>query len=183
MFQQFKDRTNALDIFQDVSIFRAKPAPEFNNWLFLSLDPSHILAPRPRRYLFDSSLDRTGGNLSQYQRSFIELDPDGYGAMIEAVGYILPDAADVQPEVTSDLTNQMSFIRLVESFENGGHVKLPGWVLSGGTLRILTMLTALRHPTPPTVLFIEELENGLDPRALGFIVDKSNTPSSPEKRK
>lgn len=172
VFQQFKDRTDALDISPDVSIFRAKPAPDFGNWLFLNLDPTHISEPRPRRHLFDSSLDRTGGNLSQYLRSFIEIDPDGYGAMIEALGYILPYAADVQPEVTSDLINQMSFIRLVESFENGGHVKLPGWVLSGGTLRILTMLTALRHPTPPSVLFIEELENGLDPRALGFIVDE-----------
>jgi predicted ATPase len=172
MFQQYEDRTEALDIPPDASLFRVKPAPDLNKWLFLSLEPSRISAPQSRKHAPEAGLDRTGGNLAQYLRSFIEQDPDGYKAMIAALGYIIPYAVDVQPEETSDLINQMSFIRLVEDFENGGHVKLPGWVLSGGTLRILSILTALRHPQPPSVLFIEELENGLDPRALGFIVEE-----------
>jgi predicted ATPase len=45
-------------------------------------------------------------------------------------------------------------------------------VLSGGTLRILALLAALRHPKGPSVLFIEELENGLDPRAIGFVMEE-----------
>ncbi|OPZ45339.1 MAG: hypothetical protein BWY92_01992 [Firmicutes bacterium ADurb.BinA052] len=49
---------------------------------------------------------------------------------------------------------------------------LPGWVLSGGTLRLLALLAALRTPAGPSVLFIEELENGLDPRAIGFVVEE-----------
>lgn len=172
MFQVYNDKTEALDIPADASLFKVKPAPDLNKWLFLNLDPLNIAAPRPSRQNFNTALERTGGNLSQYLTSFIEQDREGYDAMIEALGYILPYTVDVQPEVTRDLINQMSFIRLVETFKDGGHVKLPGWVLSGGTLRILTILTALRHPSPPSVLFIEELENGLDPRALGFLVDE-----------
>jgi predicted ATPase len=39
-------------------------------------------------------------------------------------------------------------------------------------LRLLALLAALRHPEGPSVLFIEELENGLDPRAIGFVIDE-----------
>jgi predicted ATPase len=77
----------------------------------------------------------------------------------------------LEPEISRDLINQLAFFRMVEQFDHH-HVKLPSWVLSGGTLRLLAILAALRHPIPPPVLFIEELENGLDPRALGFLVEE-----------
>lgn len=154
------------------SIFSIKPHPAWHSWMFLNLDPTQIGAPRPRKHSFDYGLDRTGGNLAKYLQLFIDHDPDGFDAMIDAMRHILPYAADIESEVTKDLINELSFIRLVEEFEDGGHVKLPGWMLSGGTLRILTILAALRHPLPPSVLFIEELENGLDPRALGFLVEE-----------
>jgi len=153
-------------------IFNRTPHPTWDTWMFLNLDPTHIGAPHPKKHSFDNGLDRTGGNLAQYLKTFIELDPDGFDAMIDSLRYILPYAAGIESEVTKDLINQLSFIRLVEEFEDGGHVKLPGWVMSGGTLRILSILAALRHPNPPSVLFIEELENGLDPRALGFLVEE-----------
>jgi predicted ATPase len=34
------------------------------------------------------------------------------------------------------------------------------------------LLAVLRHPEPPSVIFIEELENGLDPRAIHLIVEE-----------
>ena len=45
-------------------------------------------------------------------------------------------------------------------------------MLSSGSLRLLALLAALRHPGGPSVIFIEELENGLDPRAIGFLIDE-----------
>lgn len=172
MFQQYGERTEELDIPHDASLFRVKPAPDLDKWMFLSLEPTAISKPTARKHFSETSLDRNGSNLAYYLRSFIEQDPEGYNAMIDTLAYIIPYATDLQPEETSDLINQTSFIRLVEAFENGENVKLPGWVLSGGTLRILSILTALRHPQPPSVLFIEELENGLDPRALGLLVEE-----------
>jgi len=176
IFQEYGGHTEALEIPAEFSLFRVKPAPDLRKWLFLSLEPSRIAGPQARKHTTESTLDRSGGNLSRYLRSFMELDQDGYNAMIEALGYIVPYAVDVQPEETSDLINQMSFIRLVESFENGENIKLPGWVLSGGTLRVLSILTALRHPDPPSVLFIEEIENGLELLGICFLREAPEQP-------
>ena len=50
--------------------------------------------------------------------------------------------------------------------------KIPGWLLSTGTLRILAILACLRHPDPPPLLVIEEVENGLDPRTIHLLVEE-----------
>lgn len=92
--------------------------------------------------------------------------------MLDALRYILPYAADVRPEVIRDLVESRSLFRLTESFSGEHHAHLPGWVLSGGTLRLLALLAALRHPRGPEVLVVDELENGLDPRAIGFVVEE-----------
>ncbi len=55
-----------------------------------------------------------------------------------------------------------------------GNFKVPGWLLSTGTLRILALLALLRHPKPPP-LVIEEIENGLDPRTIHLLVDEIRT--------
>jgi len=41
-----------------------------------------------------------------------------------------------------------------------GDFKIPDWLLSSGTLRILALLALFRHPTPPPLIVIEEIENG-----------------------
>jgi predicted ATPase len=53
-----------------------------------------------------------------------------------------------------------------------GNFKLPGWMLSTGTIRVLAIIALLRHPEPPPLIFIEELENGLDPRTLNLVVEE-----------
>ena len=50
--------------------------------------------------------------------------------------------------------------------------KVPGWLLSTGTLRVVALLACLRHPTPPPLLIVEEIENGLDPRTLHLVVEE-----------
>jgi predicted ATPase len=154
------------------SLFIADPHPDWDKWLFLNLDPYRISEPRQRVHLAGASLERSGGNLARYLQSFLEIDPDGFAAMVEALAYILPYASDVSPITSRDLISQSSFLQLTERFNGTDAVELPAWVLSGGTLRILTLIAALRHPEPPPVLFVEEIENGLDPRALGFIVEE-----------
>jgi predicted ATPase len=59
--------------------------------------------------------------------------------------------------------------------EAGIEEPLGGWLLSQGTLRIVALLAVLRHPRPFSVVFIEELENGLDPRAIHLIVEEIHT--------
>ena len=42
-------------------------------------------------------------------------------------------------------------------------------MLSTGTLRVLALLAVLRHPNPPPLVVIEEIENGLDPRSIHLL--------------
>ena len=157
----------------DESLFGIDMTHGADRWMFLSLDPLSIGQPRVRRGGgHDIRLNRTGENLSTFLLSFLEKDPDGFNSMIESLRYILPYVADLRPEVVRDIVESRTLLRLTEGFANGTHAHLPGWVLSGGTLRLLAILAALRHPDAPQVLCIDELENGLDPRAIGFLVDE-----------
>lgn len=143
-----------------------------NHWMFLNLDPLAIGQPRVRRGSgHDTTLNRTGANLSAFLLSFLEIDPEGFESMIDSLRYILPYVADLRAESVRDMVESRSLLRMTEGFGER-HAHLPGWVLSGGTLRLLAILAALRHPEAPEVLCIEELENGLDPRSIGFLVEE-----------
>jgi predicted ATPase len=48
-------------------------------------------------------------------------------------------------------------------------------MLSTGTLRVLALLATLRHPEPPPLVLIEEIENGLDPRSIHLLVEEIRT--------
>src|SRR5439155_21647473 len=86
--------------------------------------------------------------------------------MVETLQYILPYARDLQPTLTSELERTV-YLQMTE-----GDFKVPGWLLSTGTLRIVALLALLRHPTPPPLIIIEEVENGLDPRTIHLLVDE-----------
>lgn len=154
-------------------IFDRESALDFRQWMFLSLNPHEIGQPRRRpESKAEQPLLKTGANLADILKSFLDIDQPGFDAMIESVRYIVPYAANVRPDITKDLVETRSLIQLTERFQSGRDASLPGWVLSSGTLRLLALLAALRHPQGPSVLFIEELENGLDPRAIGFVMDE-----------
>ncbi|MCK5876775.1 MAG: ATP-binding protein, partial [Candidatus Marithrix sp.] len=53
-----------------------------------------------------------------------------------------------------------------------GKCKIADWLLSTGTLRIVALLALLRHPNPPPLIVIEEIENGLDPRTIRLMVEE-----------
>lgn len=155
------------------SLLAAEPPHRCDQWLFLTLDPWAIGQPRRRAMRRnDVRLEKSGSNLADILHSFLQRDRAGFDAMVDALSYILPYAADVRPEVVRDLVETRSLFRLTETFGTERRAQLPGWVLSGGTLRLLALLAALRHPAGPEVLVIEELENGLDPRAIGFVVEE-----------
>ncbi|MBN8460382.1 MAG: AAA family ATPase [Verrucomicrobia bacterium] len=143
-----------------------------DRWMFLNLDPLAIGRPRIRRGGgYNPTLSRTGATLSAFLLSFLDTDPEGFDAMIDSLRHILPYVADLRAETVRDMVESRSLLRMTEDF-GAKHAHLPGWVLSGGTLRLLAILAALRHPDAPEVLCIEELENGLDPRAIGFLVEE-----------
>ena len=52
-----------------------------------------------------------------------------------------------------------------------GKEKIPGWMLSGGTLRFLALVALLHDPDPPSLIFIDGLENSLDPGAVSMLIE------------
>jgi predicted ATPase len=80
--------------------------------------------------------------------------------------FVLPYAVDVQPSLTSELERAFYLKMKERDFD------VPGWLLSTGTLRVLALLSVLRHPDPPPLLVIEEIENGLDPRTIHLLVEE-----------
>ncbi|MBI4024626.1 MAG: ATP-binding protein [Verrucomicrobia bacterium] len=154
-------------------LFDQEREVDFRKWMFLSLNPHEIGQPRRRpEGKADEPFLKSGGNLADLLKTFLDRDAGGFNAMIEALQHIVPYAANVRPDVTKDMVERRSLIQMTERFRAERNVVLPGWVLSGGTLRLLALLAALRNPDGPSVLFIEELENGLDPRAIGFLIEE-----------
>jgi predicted ATPase len=111
-------------------------------------------------------LHRDGSNLGQYLWEIRERDLDAFEGILEALRFVLPFASDIQPRITQEIERLVHLQMTEEDF------KVPGWLLSTGTMRILAILAVLRHPNPPPLLVIEEVENGLDPRTMHLLVEE-----------
>jgi len=142
-----------------------------SNWQFLNLEPRLMLDPKPEtRTGRNIRLLKDGSNIAQYLQSIADKNPGVLDGIAETIKSVLPYATDLRPAITTELQRTV-YLRLYEDGLGKEHV-LPSWLFSQGTLRIVALLAVLRHPEPPTVVFIEELENGLDPRTIHLIVDE-----------
>jgi len=115
---------------------------------------------------YRSRLSKDGANIAELLLSVRAQLPEVFEGIIEAVQSILPYAEDMQPVITSELERAV-YLQLTEH-----NFKVPGWLLSGGTLRILALLALLRQPYPPPLIAVEEIENGLDPRTIHLLVEE-----------
>lgn len=140
-----------------------------SDWQFLRLDPYLMTEPMPQKRAAGAiKLNHTGSNITEYLQSIRDQDLQAFNGIIEALKGVLPFTEDLQPAITSELDRKV-YLSMSEENIAG---KLPGWLLSTGTLRILALLAILRHPIPPPVIIIEEIENGLDPRTVHMLVDE-----------
>lgn len=138
-------------------------------WQFLNLEPRLMLDPKPEtRTNRDIRLARDGSNIAQYLQSIADQDSAVLDGIADTLKSVLPFATDLRPAITKELQRTV-YLRLNEK---GIEEPLVGWLLSQGTLRIVALLAVLRHPKPPSVVFIEELENGLDPRTIHLLVEE-----------
>ena len=136
-------------------------------WQFLRLNPEAMSMERPLRqvggYL---PLAPDGSNIAQYLLDIRDKNPNIIDGIVETLQAVLPYAEDVQPNVTTEIGRSV-YLQLTEQ-----KFKLPGWLFSTGTLRLVALLALFRHPEPPPLIVIEELENGLDPRSVNLIVEE-----------
>lgn len=141
------------------------------DWQFLSLVPQNMGRPKPqKRTSGPVCLLPDGSNIAEYLQSIRDLDTTAFNkafeGIVDALRFVLPYAQDLQPAITSELERSV-YLALTES-----EFKVPGWLLSTGTLRLVALLACLRHPKPPSVLIIEEIENGLDPRSVHMVLEE-----------
>jgi predicted ATPase len=136
-------------------------------WQFLALEPDPMGMPtRQRMTGGPPMLSRDGSNLGQYLWSLREASVDAFNGLLEAFQYVLPFASDLQATVMQAI-ERLVFLQMTEA-----DFKVPGWLFSTGTLRVLALLACLRHPDPPPLLVVEEIENGLDPRTMHLLVEE-----------
>jgi predicted ATPase len=139
------------------------------DWQFLKLNPYLMTEPLPQKRSYGTiKLGKAGSNIAEYLQSIRDLDIQAFNGIIETLRVVLPYVEDLQPEITSELDRKVYLMMSEEKIVG----KLPGWLLSTGTLRILALLCVLRHPKPPPVIIIEEIENGFDPRTIHLLVDE-----------
>jgi predicted ATPase len=143
-------------------------------WQFMTLQPERMGLPVPQQRTGGRvRLAKDGSNIADYlldiQRLDQQLKTSALEGIVRTMAYVLPYARDLQAALTSELERK-AYLQLTE-----GTFKIPGWMLSTGTLRVLALLATLRHPEPPPLVLIEEIENGLDPRSIHLLVEEIRT--------
>ena len=137
------------------------------SWQFLNLNAHTIGLPlQADKNPSEKFMKTDGSNLAEILKQEFKTREELLN-IIEKVKYVLPYLTDIQTSVTTDITDSI-FLEMTEN----GRFKIPGWLLSSGTVRILAMLTALNKKNPSPVLFIEEIENGLDPRTINLLLSE-----------
>lgn len=137
-------------------------------WQFLTLSPERMGLPVPQQRTGGGvRLARDGSNIADFLLDLRRQDQNAFDGIVETMAYVLPYAKDIQPSLTSSEIERKAWLQLTEA-----GFKVPGWMLSTGTLRLLALLALLRHPKPPPLIVIEEIENGLDPRSIHLLVEE-----------
>jgi predicted ATPase len=139
-----------------------------SDWQFLYLDPKGMGEPS-HQYRTSGSVDlnQDGSNIAEYLMDIKSLDPAAVEGLVQTLKYVLPYVDHLEPELVITPLDRQIYLKMKES-----KFDVPGWLLSTGTLRFVGLLALLRHPNPPSLIVIEELENGLDPRTLNLVIDE-----------
>jgi len=140
------------------------------NWQFLHMNAHEMGKPVMQNRLSKNiRLEWDGRNVAEYILWIRAQGQEYLDSIVQKMIFILPYIKQIQPNI------QETFNREVELLLHETHDKskpLPGWLLSSGTLRILALLSLFDSPKPPSVLFVDEIENGLDPRTIGLLLNE-----------
>jgi predicted ATPase len=149
------------------SVYLLEYANLIKSWQFLSMTPDRMGYPLPQKRTGGGvRLARDGSNIAEFLLDMRERDSNALEGIIETMAFVLPYARDIQPAITSELERK-AWLQLTEA-----NFKIPGWMLSTGTLRLLVLLALLRSSNPPPLIVVEEIENGLDPRSIHLIIEE-----------
>jgi predicted ATPase len=157
---------NPFPLHPDVASFRQYVF----DWQFLYLNAHDMGKPvMQNRLTRNIRLDYDGRNIAEYILWIRSQGQEYLDSLVRKMIFVLPYIKQIQPNI------QETFNREVELLLHETHGKstpLPGWLLSSGTLRILALLSVFDTPQRPSALFVDEIENGLDPRTIGLLLNE-----------
>lgn len=140
--------------------------------VFLRLSPNRLAeGSSVSRRSFDPLLDEEGHNLPALLN---ELSDEQREQLVVAVSGVMKDIVSVDVRTTGP-RDQRAFYSLSEHMPYRGRAgrskfPIPAWMLSEGTRRITAIFALLEHSPPPSLLCIEEIENGLDPWTVIYVL-------------
>jgi predicted ATPase len=109
-------------------------------------------------------LFQTDGSNLPWVVAELRQDKKRYGAWLEHVRTALEDIKDVDSVERPEDRHRY----LVIEYQNGA--KVPSWLVSDGTLRLLTLTIPAYLPDIEGTFLIEEPENGIHPRAIQTVL-------------
>lgn len=134
--------------------------------VFLRLSPNLLALGSPaKRLSYESLLDEEGQMLPALLN---ELNDEQRESLVEAIKEILSGIEGIEVSEASGGRDVRVHYSLLERMPYRGRsgmseFPIPAWMLSEGTRRITAILALLQRDPPPSLLCIEEIENGLDP--------------------
>ncbi|MCB9760380.1 MAG: AAA family ATPase [Alphaproteobacteria bacterium] len=141
--------------------------------VFLRLSPNRLAAGSPaKRRSFEPILDEEGQTLPALLN---ELNDDQREELVDAIRTILPGFHGVSVSRSASGRDTRVNYSLLEQMPHRGRsgrkrFPIPAWMLSEGTRRITAILALLVREPAPTLLCIEEIENGLDPWTVRHVL-------------
>lgn len=134
----------------------------------LRLSPSSVaeFAPRRRRR-GKKDLDPLGHQTAELLSA---LSVDERDAVLDKLRFVTSGFSEVVSYEPSGPADQRYFF--VKETIGGETVEIPAWVLSEGTRRLTSILAVALQEQPPSLLQIEEIENGFDPWTLRFVLEE-----------
>lgn len=141
--------------------------------VFLRLSPNRLAdGSLATRKSFEPLLDEEGQNLPALLN---ELTPEQRKDLVHTMQELLPGIRDVEVSSAERGRDTRVNYSLLERMPYRGRAgrsqfPIPSWMLSEGTRRITAILALLVREPAPSLLCIEEIENGLDPWTVRAIL-------------
>jgi predicted ATPase len=133
-----------------------------------------VLRLTPTMMRFESSLERAEGRLLDEEGILLpallsSFTDDQRRWVRDRVARVLPSVGDVKVKKSDRARGYVVASEKMKWKGGSRKVDLPSWMLSEGTRRITALFALLAARPQPSLLIIEEIENGLDPWTLEMV--------------